>query len=273
MQIETLKEKANWVRAETLKLHQRAPGTRIASSLSSVELLVVLYYSGLLHIDPTNPKSLVRDRVIASKGHGLISLYPILADQGFFPVEALEKIGQKDSLLTIIPEPSIPGIETINGSLGHGLGVACGMALALKRQGGSQRVYAICGDGELNEGAVWEAVMFASHHELNNLTLIVDDNKISMLGYQNDIINIQPLEAKFSAFGWTSCSVDGHHLGDIYSALKEMTCASTSAPSALIAGTQKGRGVPLLECDSMSHVKTLSFSDVDAVLGAMNASR
>ncbi len=273
MQLDLLKEKAKWVRAETLKLHQRAPGTRIASSLSSVELLVVLYYSGLLHIDPADIKSDVRDRVIASKGHGLISLYPILADLGFFPVDELERIGQEDSMLTIIPEPSIPGIETLNGSLGHGLGVGCGMALALKRQGATQRVYAICGDGELNEGAVWEAVMFAAHHELSNLTLIVDDNKISMLGYQKDIINIQPLGAKFAAFGWMSRSVDGHNLADLYATLKDMNSESGSTPKVLIAGTQKGRGVPLLERDSLSHVKTLSFSDVDTVLGEMHASQ
>lgn len=261
-----LKEKADWLRLETLILHQRAPGTRVASALSCIEVLTVLYYADLLQHDPSDPRHPLRDRVIPSKGHGLMCLYPILSDLGYFPADELDKIGEDGALLTIIPEPSIPGIETINGSLGHGLGVACGMALALKRKGVDRHVYCICGDGELNEGAVWEAIMFAGHHHLDNLVLIVDDNKVSMLGFQETILNLQPLEDKFAAFDWESQTVNGHDLSQVFNCLSNFKSSTKNAPKVMIAETQKGRGVPWLVEDPLCHVKTLKSAEIDDII-------
>ena len=207
-----LRDKANWVRKETLKLHKRAPESRVASSLSAIEIFVVLYYGDILSYESQNVLWEERDRLIISKGHGAVCLYPILADLNFFDKGELTKIGTKDSFLGVIPDTSIPGFETINGAVGHGLGVACGIALALKRKTLNKKVFVLSGDGELNEGAVWEAIMFASHHKLNNLILIVDNNKMSMLGYQKEILGLEPLQEKFNAFGWKTQTVDGHSI-------------------------------------------------------------
>jgi transketolase len=157
-----LKAKARWVWLETLRIHRRAPETRLASSLSPVEIFVALYYGGVLRFNPTQPLTETRDRCIISKGHGSICMYPILADLGFFAMEELEHVCESGSFLGGIPDPVIPGYETVNGSLGHGLGVATGMALGLNRKGSDRDVFVIAGDGELHEGSNWEAAMFAT---------------------------------------------------------------------------------------------------------------
>lgn len=175
-----LQKKAHWVWQETLAIHRRAPETRIASSLSAVEIFVTLYYGEILKFRAHDPFWPERDRFIISKGHGSISMYPILADLGFFPKDALKTVCQPGSFLGGIPDPVIPGYETINGSLGHGLGVATGIALALKKLNRNESVFVLTGDGELHEGANWEAIMFASQHGLDNLNLIIDNNNISM---------------------------------------------------------------------------------------------
>lgn len=269
MSEEELIKKALWVRRETLKLHKRSPETRVASSLSDVEIFVALYYGGVLAFDPKNPGSEERDRFIISKGHGAVSMYPILADLGFFDVQELKNIGSKDSFLGAIPDPLVPGFETVNGSLGHGLGVASGIALALKRKGSKRKVYVLLGDGELNSGAVWEAVIFTAFHKLNNLTLIIDNNKISMLGYQKDILGIEPYEKKFDAFNWRTSVVDGHAMGELLRALKELNETEDERPSVLIANTIKGKGVARLEGHPLSHILSLSADEVDTLLEEM----
>ncbi|MCK4997937.1 MAG: transketolase [Anaerohalosphaera sp.] len=267
--IQKLKEKAKWVKAETLKIHKLAPESRIASSLSDIETFVALYYGGILNYDPQNVFSQDRDRFIVSKGHGAVSMYPILADLGFFAKEELENVGQKDSFLCVIPDTAVPGFETINGSLGHGLGVACGVAIALKRKNLDSKVYVLCGDGELNEGAVWEGVMFAACHKLDNLVFIVDNNQISMLGYQKDIMALDPLDSKFKAFGWETASVDGHDIEQLISALTLFKTNDNNRPKALIANTRKGNGVEGLQDHPMSHVMTLKPDRIDEILEKM----
>ena len=264
--IERMTKKAEWVWRETLALHGRAPETRLASSLSDIEIFVVLFYSGLMQYNPKTPFCEERDRLIISKGHGAISMYPILADIGFFGMDELHKISQSDSFLGVIPDAIIPGFETINGSLGHGLGVACGVALALKRKGLNQRVFVLCGDGELNSGAMWEAVTFAAFHHLDNLFVIVDDNKMSMLGYQRDILGMEPLEEKFSAFGWKADVVDGHDLEKLYEALQGLLNQRGGRPSVLIAHTKKARGVPQWEGDELCHIRSLKPEDINNLL-------
>jgi transketolase len=266
-----LEEKARWVWAETLKAHARVPESRIASSLSPIEIFVVLYYGKIIHATPKNPFDELRDRLIVSKGHGGIALYPILSDMGFFPFEKLEKFGSAESFLTAIPDVGIPGIETINGSLGHGLGVACGIALALKEKRIKRKVYVLCGDGEMNEGAIWEAVMFAAFNKLGNMVLIIDDNNRSMLGNQSEILGLHPLEQKFIAFGWKAARVDGHDIKKLYQVMLQFGQGEDAFPRVVVAETKKGKDIPELEKDPLCHVKSLSKKRVEEILEKYDA--
>lgn len=261
-----LRAKTHWVWRETLAVHRRSPETRLASSLSPIEIFVALYYGGVLRFDPAQPLAEHRDRCIISKGHGSICMYPILADLGFFPMEELQRVCQTGSFLGGIPDPVIPGYETVNGSLGHGLGVATGMALGLKRKGSDRRVFVVVGDGELHEGANWEAIMFASQHGLDNLHLIVDDNGISMLGYTDDIVSHDPLAVRLSAFGWDCMEVDGHDVAAVQAALLQMKASCAGKPKALIARTLKGHGVPGLENAQLSHIMNPKPELIDSLL-------
>jgi len=257
-----LKEKALWVRKETLNLYKRSSGFRLSSSLSDVEIFVALYYSDILKFNPQNPEWEGRDRFLISKGHGAISLYSILADLGFFKKEELTKMSQKESFLGDIPDTRIPGFETINGALGHGLGVACGIAIALKKKDSDSKVFVLSGDGELYEGAVWEAIMFASHHKLDNLILIIDNNKISMLDYCKNIIDLESLEEKFRAFKWKVATVNGHDIEELYKSLKDLKQSDDKRPKILIADTIKGKGVAQLEGDPLCHIKSLKENEI-----------
>jgi transketolase len=270
LSIKELEEKAAWVRKETLKLHMRAPGTRIASSLSDVEIFVSLYYGEILQFDSKNPLWNNRDRLVISKGHGAISLYPILADLGFFEINELNYISTETSFLGNIPDTGIPGFETINGSVGHGLGIACGMALALKKYKSQSKVFILSGDGELNEGSVWEAVAFASFHNLNNIIMIVDNNKMSMLGYQKEILGLEPLEEKLKAFGWYVERHPGNNLFKLHAALEKLKNDKKEKPKALIADTIKGKGIPDLEKDVLSHVRVLNRNEIERILEEWN---
>jgi len=261
-----LEKKSKWVRTETLKLHKFAPGTRIASSLSAVEILVVLYYDNILDYDPKNVLWEQRNRFIISKGHGSVSMYPILADLGFFDLAELGRISTENSFLGNIPDTGVPGFETINGSVGHGLGIGCGVALALKRKGIDKKVFVLSGDGELNEGAVWEAVMFASFHNLNNLILIIDNNKLSMLGYQKDILGMEPLKHKFTTFKWKAECVNGHNIKQLSEALHRLNRDTSDQPKVLIANTIKGKGIPELENDELCHVRVLTEEEINRTL-------
>lgn len=268
IETEALEERARWVWRETLRVHARAPETRIASSLSAVEILTTLFYGGVMRFDPQDPCAPGRDRLIVSKGHGSIAMYPILADLGFFPASELERVCQPGSFLGGIPDPVIPGYETVNGSLGHGPGVACGVALALRRLRSSARVIVLAGDGELHEGAVWEAVMFASHHRLENLTLIVDANGRCMLDDSHRVLDLRPLASRFEAFGWLAEQVDGHDLGALRAALADLR---VGAPRVVIAHTLKGRGVPALEASPICHVLGVSPAEVARLTEASDA--
>lgn len=261
-----LEAKARWIWEETLRIHLRSPETRIASSLSSVEIFVVLYYGGLLRLDANNQFWDGRDRCIASKGHGSLSMYPILADLGFFSLKELERVCLPGSFLGGIPDPVIPGYETVNGSLGHGLGVGAGMALALKRRGQEQRVFVVLGDGELHEGSNWEALMFAAQHNLDNLTIVVDDNATCMLGRTKTIVSHRSLEEKLIAFGWSVSEVDGHSVEELFDALSPLDSAGQQ-PRAVIAKTIKGRGVPSLESAPLSHVIGVKPNEIRRLLG------
>jgi transketolase len=249
-----LQKKVLWVWKKTLEIHLLAPETRLASSLSVIEIFVALYYGKILKFNPSNPLDDKRDRCIISKGHGSICMYPILADLGFFSMDELLHVCEKGSFLGGIPDPVIPGYETVNGSLGHGLGVATGVSLGLKTKKSNQSVFVITGDGELHEGANWEAIMFASHHKLDNLNLIIDNNGISMLDHTNNIVSHSDLIARLSSFGWDCGEVDGHDVLAVREALLKQKNTKNGKPKAIIASTLKGRGVPGTENAPLSHI-------------------
>ena len=269
--LDFLKKKASFVRQETLKIHKLAPETRVASSLSPIEIFVSLYYGKILNFSPKNPQDENRDRFIISKGHGSISMYPLVADLGFFEKHELENVCKNGSFLGGIPDPIIPGYETVNGSLGHGLGVGCGMALALKTKQQNQNVVVLTGDGELNEGANWEAIMFAPQHHLNNLTLIIDFNKVSMLDFSNNIIDMNPLNKKFEAFNWEVFEIDdGHNIEEVFLTLQHVVCKRSNKPKVIIANTIKGKGVPFLETHALSHILSVNAETIDRLIEEMN---
>ena len=269
-EIQYLRRKADWVKRELLKIHKIAPGIRLASSLSCIEILTTLYYGKIVDYDPKDIFWEQRDRFIISKAHGSVSFYPILADLGYFDMSQLALVGKPGGILADIPDCSIPGYETLNGSLGHGLGVACGMSLALKKKNRIEKVFVLLGDGELYEGSVWEAIMFASHHNLDNLILIIDNNKICMLDYCKNIIDLEPIDEKFRVFGWDSTILDGHNIDELYHALSTMKKEPNQKPRVIIANTVKGKGVPRLETDSLCHIKALSIEEIDQILMEMN---
>lgn len=268
--IEFLKDKALWVRKETLNIHRIAQETRLASSLSCVEILVVLHYGKILSFNPSNIKWEERDRFIISKGHGAISFYPILADLGYFNKEELSRVCKEGSFLGGIPDCIIPGFETTNGSLGHGLGVACGMTLALERKNRNEKVFVLIGDGELYEGSIWEAVMFAGEHKLDNLILIIDNNKVCMLDYCKNILDLEPLNEKFKVFKWDVEAVNGHDVNQLYNTLIQFKGNRNNKPKVLIANTVKGKGIPSLETDPLSHIKVLKEKEIDTAIAGLS---
>ena len=270
MTIPNLIDRARCIRRETIRVHGIAPSTRIASSLSAVEILVALYYGGVMEQNPKEPRSETRDRLIVSKGHGAIAMYPILADLGYFDPSELDRTCKAGSFLGGIPDTVVPGFETINGSLGHGLGVAAGMALALRLKGGRETVFVLLGDGELYEGSVWEAIMFAGHHRLDNLVLIVDNNRVAMLDYCQNIIGMEPLVPKFEAFGWSVKEVDGHDVNEVQRTLQGLKANRTGNPKVLVANTVKGKGIPFLESDSLCHLRTLTSTEVEAAIRTLS---
>ncbi len=249
-----LVERSKWAWTETVAIHLLAPEIRLASSLSSIEIFVALYYGGVLNHFPLTPFSNDRDRCIISKGHGSICMYPILADLGYFPKEELKKVCKTGGILGGIPDPIIPGYETINGSLGHGLGVASGIALGIRTKNRAQDVFVVTGDGELQEGANWEAIMFASQQKLDNLNLVIDNNKISMLGFTTEKFEHNYFVNRFESFGWSSREVDGHDVIAVTNAMLDMKNERNGSPKVLIANTIKGKGIPQLENHPLSHI-------------------
>jgi transketolase len=237
---------ATKIRAHSLRMTHRAGSSHIASSLSIADLLAVLY-KGILRIDPTQPQSPNRDRFILSKGHGCAAAYAILAERGFFPREWLDSYYLDGSHLAgHITHHGVPGVEASTGSLGHGLSIGCGMALAGKRDKQTYRVFVLLSDGECDEGSTWEAALFANHRCLDNLIAIVDCNRFQAMGRTEEIINLEPLADKWRAFGWSVREIDGHDCGQIEDAFLGIPF-ETGKPSCVVAGTVKGKGVSFME--------------------------
>jgi transketolase len=241
-----LRQKAKFLRGKMLDMVTQADSGHLASAFSMVELLVVLY-GKVLNVDPEKPDWENRDRFILSKGHGCVALYAVLAEKGFFSVDILDSFCREGSILGGHPEmQKVPGIEASTGSLGHGLSIAAGISLAGKVDKAGYHIYCLMGDGECNEGSVWEAALFAAHHELENLIVIVDYNKLQASGPVDEILALHSLAAKWEAFGWEVAEIDGHDIIQILQTLKKIPFKK-GRPSAIIAHTVKGKGVSFME--------------------------
>ena len=242
---------AKQVRMDCVKMVYEGRSGHIGSMLSVADILAVLY-NRILNVDPKDPKKADRDRLIFSKGHGGAALFATLAEKGFFPREWLPTYYHDDGKLSGHISHHVPGVEFSTGSLGHGLPVACGMAMAAKQAGRSHRIFCIVSDGDLNEGSSWESIMLAPMHKWDNLTMIVDYNRLQALGRSCDIIDLEPLDRKLELFGWATKVVDGHDLAAVDGALQTLPLRS-GAPSAVICRTVKGKGVSRFEDDYRWH--------------------
>ncbi len=246
-------------RADVVGMSHRAGSAHLASALSCIDLLVAAY-GGVMKIDPRDPSHPSRDRLILSKGHAVSSLYAVLARLGFFPPEELQNFNVDGGHLPEQPSPGCaPGVEWATGSLGHGLNVGIGMALAGKIQGLDYRTFVILSDGECNEGTTWEGAMFAPAHHLNHLTIAVDYNKWQATGRSEEILSLKPLARKWDAFGWDTVEVDGH---DLSALVRELSTIHPEKPRAIIAHTTKGKGVSFMEDDNNWHYRSPSVEEV-----------
>jgi transketolase len=245
---------ANRVRRRVLEMICRAKSSHIGSVFSMVDILAVLYEK-VLRVDPCHPDWIDRDRFILSKGHACAGLYAALAERGFFPASWLDEFFANGGRLAgHATHWGVPGVEASTGSLGHGLSLACGMAIAGKRDNLFYRVFALLSDGECDEGSTWEAALFAPHHRLDNLVAIIDYNKIQSFGRVEEVLDLEPLAKKWESFGWGVREIDGHDLVQIEEVLSSIPLQQ-GRPTCIIAHTVKGKGVSFMEDKVLWHYR------------------
>ena len=270
MELALQQEKAKQLRADIVKMTYLAKSGHPGGSLSCVEMLMALYYN-IMKVDPSNPGWEERDRFVLSKGHDCPALYAVLADKGYFPREDLWTLRKFHSHLQGHPDMrKTPGVDANTGSLGQGVSIAGGMALAAKYKGESHRVFVITGDGESQEGLVWEAAMSAAHYKLDNLTVLLDHNGLQIDGATADVMPSEPLDQKFEAFNWNVIRVDGHD----YAALAEAFAAAAACkgkPTVLLARTVKGKGVSFMEGDYGWHGKAPNAEQYEKARAELSA--
>lgn len=261
--VESLAALARDLRYQVVQLSHQAGTPHLGSALSSIDILVAAYWRAV-QIDPAQPHAEDRDRLILSKGHAASALYAALAARDFFPESWLDRFGRHGSPLAEQPAPNCaPGVELATGSLGHGLPVGIGMALAARIAGRKYRVFVVMSDGECNEGSVWEAAMFAPAQSLGRLVVVIDYNKWQATGRSNEVLALSSLVDKWRAFGWNAREVDGHSLPELTAALSADFPAH-GAPTALIAHTVKGKGVSFMEDDNNWHYRVPTDAEVTA---------
>jgi transketolase len=252
-QIDALRHRANWIRLSAMTMNHRARLGHTGGELSSADILATLYFGNILDIDPAQAQWPQRDRFILSKGHCAAAFYSTLAARGFFPVEQLRSYMDPLSMLNGHPDRNkLPGIEANTGPLGHGLPIGVGAALAARMRHESWRVFVLTGDGELQEGSNWEAAMTAQHYNLDNLTVIVDRNRIQQGDFTEDTIRMEPLAARFAAFGFAVKEIDGHDVVALHHNLMHLPI-EPGKPSCLVACTIKGKGVSFAENEPAWH--------------------
>jgi transketolase len=260
-------ELARRVRIHALRMTNRSGASHIGSALSCADILAELY-SGILNVDPANPRSPDRDRFILSKGHAGVCLYAVLAERGFFPVEKLLSHYQDGSDLCGHASHHLAGVEASTGSLGHGLSIAAGMAYAATLRSARHRVFCLLSDGECDEGSTWEAALFAAHHGLSNLVAIVDYNGMQGVAPVAAVVRLEPFADKWTAFGWAVRQVDGHN----HEALRTVLQAAPfepGKPSCLVARTTKGKGVSFMENTVLWHYRVPRGAEFDAALAEL----
>ncbi len=251
MEATKLKEKAKLVRQDIIRMLYHAGSGHPGGSLSCADIMTALYFSEM-NIDPEKPDMAGRDRFVLSKGHAAPAQYAAMAERGYFPVEELNTLRKMGSRLQGHPSMhKLPGIEISTGSLGQGISAAVGMAIAGKLDESSARVYTILGDGEIQEGMVWEAAMAAAHHDVSNLIAIVDCNGVQINGWVNDILRIEPLADKWKAFGWNVIEINGHDMAQVLEALHR--ARSMRGPAVILSRTVKGKGVSFMEDNPAWH--------------------
>lgn len=259
---------ARAVRISALRMVAEAKSSHIGSALSLADILAVLYGRVLRHA-PDAPDWIDRDRVVLSKGHACSALYAVLAHTGYFPASELSSYGKELSRLMAHASHRVPGVEFSTGSLGHGLPFAVGRALAAKRRNRSWRSFVIVGDGELDEGSNWEALMFAHHHRLDNLVLIIDHNKIQSLGDVDHVLTLGDLPAKLRAFGMDTIEVDGHNHDELFATLADPSVRRGAL--AVVAHTIKGKGVSFMEGQLRWHYSSPDERQLAAALAELSA--
>ena len=262
------------IRRNALEMTHLSRGSHIGSVLSVAEIIAVLY-ARVLNVDPKEPKKPDRDRLILSKGHAGSAVYAALAETGFFPVEQLKTHYANGSILSgHVSHKGVPGVEVSTGSLGHGLGVGTGMALGAKMDGAQWRTYVVLGDGECDEGSVWEAALQAAQYKLDRLIAVVDYNHMQSLATVDETLRLEPFEQKWKDFGWNAISVDGH---DTEALLKAFEWAKENAgsrkPSVILAHTVKGKGISFMENNILWHYRTPQGEEYDAALKELEAIR
>mgnify|MGYP000008499316 CR=1 FL=1 len=248
---------ASKLRVDIIKMLKESKSGHPGGSLSACEILTALYFKEM-NVDSSNPDWPERDRFVLSKGHAAPVLYAALAEKGYFPKEELMKLRKIDSMLQGHPDmKGTPGVDMTTGSLGQGLAAANGMALAGKIDNKNYRVYALVGDGEVQEGMIWEAAMLAAHYQLDNLTVFLDHNGLQIDGSNKEVMNIEPIDEKFRAFGWHVINIDGHSFEEIINAIEEAK-NTKGKPTMIIAKTVKGKGVSFMENEAGWHGKAPS---------------
>jgi transketolase len=259
---------AKRIRLHALRMTSKSGGAHVGAAFSCADILAVLY-SGVLNVDPLNPSWPLRDRFVLSKGHAGSALYAVLAECGFFPVEKLETHYMDGSdLCGHVSHKGVPGVEVSTGSLGHGLALAAGMAYAAKLDGRRHRVFALLSDGECDEGSIWEASLFAAHHQLDHLVMIVDYNKIQSLAPVSETIGLEPFAQKWSSFGWAVKEVEGHNHEALADTLRCIPF-SEGKPSCLLAHTVKGKGVSFMENTVLWHYRVARGAEFDAAFAEL----
>ena len=270
MNVTELKEMSRTVRSDIVTMVHKAGSGHPGGSLSATDLMVGLYFGGTMRVDPANPDWEGRDRFILSKGHVAPVVYSVLARKDFFPVEELWTLRRLGSILQGHPHrESTPGLDCSSGSLGQGLSISNGLAVGFKKQGMDNRVYCLLGDGELQEGQVWEAVMTAAQNKLDNVCAIVDYNRVQLDGDLAEIKDLGDLTAKWHDFGWNVIELDGHDMEQVLRAF-EMAKAFKGKPSVLIANTVKGKGVSFMENDCNWHGNAPSAEQLEKALVEIN---
>jgi len=260
-----LDERSIYLRRLVVRALEGGGRGHVGSSLSLIEIMRVLY-DDILRYRPTDPAWPMRDRCILSKGHGCLAQYVLLADRGFFPLDTLDGFCRHHSILGGHPEAAkVPGVEASTGALGHGLSIGMGRALGLRMRGQQARVFVITGDGEINEGSVWEAALSCTKHRLSNLVVMIDYNKVQSAGATAEILNLEPLAPKWRSFGFATTEVDGHDVAALRQVLHHVPLED-ERPTAVICHTVKGKGIAFAENDAAWHHKSSLKADVIADL-------